>query len=252
MVKTLKLSALSSHVVAILLLPWVGYLPRTLAQTPPPLEDACNPPGDPQLTHYIVGYGSLMETESRQRTTPETQEVYPVLVRGFERLWGVRGSAFVPTTFLGAIANPQKSLNGITYPLKNTADLLATDQREGGYCRRQVPSDRVHFLAGNPPKKAQFWIYTLPKALVKNADANFPIVQSYVDIFIHGCLQLEQQFQLKDFAAQCITSTGNWSPYWVNDRLYPRRPFIYQPEARAIDQLLQDYVPGAFAARKIE
>lgn len=37
----------------------------------------------------------------------------------------------------------------------------------------------------------------------------------------------------------CTGSTPSGSQYWVNDRLYPRRPFIYQPNASRIDAALK-------------
>ena len=36
-----------------------------------------------------------------------------------------------------------------------------------------------------------------------------------------------------------LTTTG-WNANWVNDRIYPRRPFIYAPGASAIDKILQE------------
>ena len=38
--------------------------------------------------NYIIGYGSLMERESRMITNPQAHRVEPVLVRGFQRVWG--------------------------------------------------------------------------------------------------------------------------------------------------------------------
>jgi hypothetical protein len=85
-------------------------------------------------------------------------------------------------------------------------------------------------------------------------DAKYPIVQSYVDIFISGCLELSQRVigENTDFAEECVTTTADWSSHWVNDRLYPRRPFIYQPKASKIDALLAKMVPDQFKQIKIE
>ena len=40
------------------------------------------------------------------------------------------------------------------------------------------------------------------------------------------------------FAETFLKTSTDWSKYWVNDRLYPRRAFIYQPNASKIDQLI--------------
>ena len=55
-----------------------------------------------------------------------------------------------------------------------------------------------------------------------------------------------------DFAESCIATTDGWSPHWVNDRLQPRRPFIHQPKASAIDALLHKMVPEQFEEIRIE
>jgi len=38
----------------------------------------------------------------------------------------------------------------------------------------------------------------------------------------------------------------------MNDRIYPRRPFIYQPKAGRIDQLLKEHLPQYFQHIRIE
>jgi len=54
-------------------------------------------------------------------------------------------------------------------------------------------------------------------------DEDHPIVQSYVDIFLSGCLQLQEQVlpdieAEKDFPSRCIETTHGWSAHWKNDR----------------------------------
>jgi hypothetical protein len=53
------------------------------------IEDSCRPEPNPEAVQYIVGYGSLMEQESRSRTTSNISEVKPVIVSGFQRIWGI-------------------------------------------------------------------------------------------------------------------------------------------------------------------
>jgi hypothetical protein len=68
-----------------------------------------------------------------------------------------------------------------------------------------------------------------------------PMVQSYVDICINGCLELEALYRTvkRSFTEEFIRKTSGWNEFWVNDRIYPRRPFIYSPNASAIDKDLQ-------------
>jgi hypothetical protein len=72
------------------------------------------------------------------------------------------------------------------------------------------------------------------------ATPQFPIVQSYVDICIHGCLEVEGRYPCAaGFTEEFIATTDEWNRYWVNDRVYPRRPFIFQPASDQIDKALQ-------------
>jgi hypothetical protein len=80
----------------------------------------------------------------------------------------------------------------------------------------------------------------------------YPIAQSYVDIFLSGCLEQEERYNLKDFARQCITTTTDWSEHWANDRIYPRQPFFYQPRSSAIDKLINEQLPNYFRQIYIE
>jgi len=50
----------------------------------------------------------------------------------------------------------------------------------------------------------------------------------------------------------CLATTRDWSEHWVNDRIYPRRPFIYQPRSRQIDSLLAQQLPQYFSRIRIE
>jgi hypothetical protein len=104
------------------------------------------------------------------------------------------------------------------------------------------------------PQDGQIWMYISKPEAVQPPDADYPIGQSYVDIFLTGCLQLAERVvdQNEHFARQCFTTTAGWSPHWVNDRVLPRRPFVQQPNAAAIDQLLFENVPEEFRMIRIE
>jgi hypothetical protein len=55
-----------------------------------------------------------------------------------------------------------------------------------------------------------------------------------------------------DFVDQCVLTTQGWPTHWVNDRIYPRRPFMYQPSAGEIDQRLNTLLPEIVDAINIE
>ncbi|WP_448563634.1 hypothetical protein [Trichothermofontia sp.] len=73
-----------------------------------------------------------------------------------------------------------------------------------------------------------------------------------MDIILGGYLEIEQNCAIVQFAEMCVTTTTGWARYWVNDRIYPRRPFIYQPRSRAIGQVLETTLPNRLPFRKIE
>ena len=132
---------------------------------------------------------------------------------------------------------------------------LGADAREIDYCRAAVAPARVEMLdASTVPSPSQIWIYVNKPESLAPPDAENPIVQSYVDIFITGCLELQPRVADPriDFVAECVRTTDGWSKHWVNDRPMPRRPYIYQPRAWDIDQQLKRLLPKLFGAIKIE
>lgn len=207
------------------------------------------------MKNYIFGYGSLIEKKSRTGTTPDAVNAYPVQINGFVRGWWARtGVAGFSTTFLGCIAVDETNkskfscthVNGVVYEVSE-ADLQKTDAREKGYTRTGIKRDAITDYCGILPPDAAVWVYLndfenkadLDKCL---PDQRFPIVQSYVDICMNGCLEIEAQFPVakeNGFLVDFIKSTQCWSAHWANDRIYPRRPFIYCPNAFTIDELLK-------------
>ena len=200
---------------------------------------------------YIFGYGSLIEQASRMRTTPTAMYVLPAWVPGFARGWWARtGAIGFTTTFVGAIENTSSTVNGVVYAVSDE-ELAATDKREQGYKRVDV-TDAIKILGGSKPN-GKVWIYVNDfknEEELKNSlpTPQVPIVQSYVDICLTGCLQIEQGFpDAGNFAVEFITSTKGWSEYWENDRVNARRPFVTVPLFSKIDLLLKTHLPDQFA-----
>jgi hypothetical protein len=215
-------------------------------------DATCNLQPDPKAIQYIVGYGSLMQDESRRRTAPEAGPAYPVKVTGWRRGWFARGVGVgFDTTYLGIVLDREAEFNAVIYQIKDITELMATDQRESFYCRKQLQETDFTLLTDAAPiPRGQVWIYVSNPA--PTVTPEYPIVQSYVDIFISGCLEQGQRFQLAEFAKQCVKTTTGWSANWVNDRIYPRRPFMFQPKASQIDRLLRDEIPEYFKEIRIE
>jgi len=77
--------------------------------------------------------------------------------------------------------------------------------------------------------------------------ATHPILQTYVDVCLSGCLEHGD-----GFAREFIATTFLWAPWWLNERELARRPWLHQKDYVKIDRLLAELVPSFFARRKLE
>ncbi|MES2142579.1 MAG: hypothetical protein V4471_06855 [Pseudomonadota bacterium] len=213
----------------------------------------CHPLPNSNKAQYIIAYGSLMETKSKNGTDSTSGENRPVSVTNYQRGWFSRGEAIgLSTTYLGVIKNLDAHFNGTVFPVATPASLKNYDKREKYYCRVSVPKETIHTLDCSNLAEAEFWIYVIKPEFMAKPSKKYPIVESYVDIFLSGCIEIENKFHLKNFATDCVSTTRNWSTHWVNDRIYPRRPFVFEPNALEIDNLLNNKIPEIFHQIKIE
>lgn len=242
--------------IGLIRLPYSFYAVLVMALVPLGVawSDECHPELNPQKSQYIIGYGSLMEHESKQATQPDAGINLPILVKGFQRAWNTHG--VYPTTYLGVTRSDSATMAAALYrDFPGAEGKLASDAREIDYCRGSVNPASIKMLDGSEvPTSSEVWIYVTKKESLAPPDDEHPIVQSYVDIFITGCLQLQARVQdpTFDFVEQCILTTDDWSPHWVNDRIYPRRPFGDQPNAFKIDHYLNQLLPEIVAEIRIE
>ncbi|QBR02114.1 gamma-glutamylcyclotransferase family protein [Paraburkholderia pallida] len=207
-----------------------------------------------QPTQFIFGYGSLINTRSRDATAGKPVAAIPVRVSaafGYVRSWNERApSGF---TALG-LRRPLKgeapmTINGVIYPVAGN-DMSAFDEREKGYVRVEVPRALIEAVSWQAlPAQGTVWVY-VPKAEgeapgegLPGPDAKFPLVESYIDVVIEGGLEYGPEF-----AREIIETTRDWSPYWLNDRTLARRPWIHDKQAEKVDALLETSAP-CFAQR---
>ncbi|MFS8038399.1 hypothetical protein ACI7BZ_15845 [Xanthobacter sp. AM11] len=131
--------------------------------------------------------------------------------------------------------------------------MAAFDRREGGYVRVEVLPALMEPVGWQGlPRAGRVWVYVPKGAAGGQAgplplpDADFPVLQSYVDVVLQGALA-----EGADFARELVATTFDWSPFWLDDRPVPRRPWANTPEAGAIDRLLAAVEPaaGQFANR---
>ncbi|WP_062610982.1 gamma-glutamylcyclotransferase family protein [Caballeronia calidae] len=206
-----------------------------------------------QPTQFIFGYGSLINTPSRNETAGKPVAAIPVRVSaafGYVRSWSDRASPGFTALGLRRPFDGEApmTINGVIYPVGN--DMSAFDQREKGYVRVEVPRALIEAVSWQAlPSQGTVWVY-VPKADGKQPgeglpvpDAAFPIVESYVDVVIEGGLEYGPEF-----AREIIETTRDWSAYWLNDRTLARRPWVFDKQFAKVDALLATTAP-CFAQR---
>lgn len=215
----------------------------------------CFPPVNGKEPNYVIGYGSLMQTRSKEQTWGDTGPNLPIILRGFERRWNARGrNPGVNTTYVGVARVAGARMAASLFRVLDPTAFRSGDRRENVYCRVAVVPSEVEMLDGtDTPRRGKIWIYLPQKASDDPPAADYPIIQTYVDLILSGCIELSRLVvdRERDFVADCVTTTKGWSVYWVNDRPNPRRP-DNGPLVRRIDGLLKRLLPKEFAAIRIE
>jgi cation transport regulator ChaC len=190
--------------------------------------------------HYIFGYGSLINSSSR-RITGIAGTSLAVRVTGLERTWvgwkGTNMRAVAARPILGA------RCNGVLFEVPES-ELDKFDERETHYVRTQLDLSQVNYLHSDQAlgTNSTVWVY-----LYNHHNQGLhaaPIVQSYLDVILLGCQEVEPTF-----AQEFIEHTLNWN-VWHDDRLQP----VYaraqaHAEAVQLDRLLAQLLPQAFSQR---
>lgn len=162
------------------------------------------------MTTYIFGYGSLMNSASRQ-LTGQTSTAIPTIVTGFKRYWGKIDSSYTISPLV--VDKGEGLVNGVLLQVDD-AELAEFDIRERGYHRVLIPALQIdcdHELE----KDAQVWVYI--KDSPEPPCHLSPIVQTYVDTVLAGCLEVSEQF-----AKQFVEHTFGWNFPLENDRHAPK------------------------------
>jgi cation transport regulator ChaC len=209
------------------------------------------------MAQYIFGYGSLIEQHSRMLTVPNVKKAFPAIIKGYTRGWWARTKVIgFSTTYLGCLEHNSELLsgqdlpdyvNGVLFEVVQE-EVTQLDEREKNYKRVQIPLEKITAYETALPGDAVVWVYLNKFEDKKDflnscATKDFPIVQSYVDICINGCFEIERDFadaKKDSYLNNFISSTIFWSPFWANDRIYPRRPHVHCRNAFLIDQYLKE------------
>ncbi|HUC16331.1 MAG TPA: gamma-glutamylcyclotransferase family protein [Acetobacteraceae bacterium] len=204
-------------------------------------------PGQP--TDFIFGYGSLIDTASRNATAGRPTLAIPVRVSaafGYVRTWDDRASTGFTALGLARAGpgEPAMTINGVLFPVE-AGDLSAFDARESGYARIEVPRDDIEALSWERlPLQGRIWVYIpeisgkAPGVDLPQPNASFPLLQSYIDVVMEGGLEYGSEF-----AREIIETTEGWSRYWLNDRAFGRRPWMLGKRSSMVDGLLAAFAP---------
>jgi cation transport regulator ChaC len=189
--------------------------------------------------HYVFGYGSLICAQSRAVSVPTLakRQSIPARIYGLVRTWNCRCQT-PAATFLGVheinadgkVDQRRKSCVGVLIEVFEN-ELEALDKREYGYQQQLISLDRVERVDGlltmteqrdqykgtfldtegmksSPTSSpAHIWVYVPETSFMNPPTAEYPILQSYVDICLRGCLAISSLF-LREFL---ITTLG-WHP----------------------------------------
>jgi hypothetical protein len=224
---------LGRAVTLVILVTWAGGLPRA--------EDFWGHKLERQPTQFIFGYGSLINTRSRDSTAANSVAAIPARVSaafGYIRTWNDRSpSGFIALGLRRAgPGETGMTINGVVYPVEGT-DMSAFDAREKGYIRVEVPRQDLEAVSWQAiPSEGKIWAYVPEQGSRPNAE--YPLLQSYIDVVIEGGLEYGP-----DFAREIIQTTTGWSEYWLNDRRLARRPWVFDSLYQQVDELLAAQAP---------
>ena len=199
--------------------------------------------------HMVLGYGSLLSRDSRERFSNIFTQGIPVTVAGFERAWVTR-SEQEKQTYVGAVANGRSKLNAQLIPTQISPALQEREKdyrfvevspqdlnfhlEKSGFNKAQHTQDEGHSIEG---ALAQFTYWICETLFCVPASEAFPVYQTYIDTCMAGCLEHGGKEEAERFVGQ----TSLWAHPRVNDRAspkYPRAAKVRAKDAMQIDKLL--------------
>jgi len=127
------------------------------------------------------------------RTWPSAEFASPVVVKGIARGWFDQTD--VPSwspTYLGGVTEEGAECNGVVFPV-TSAELDSYSRRETGYRPMKIDPSQVTMLdGGSAIHDEDIWYFANTRK--RFASVEHPIVQSYVDVCLNGCLEIEAMY----------------------------------------------------------
>lgn len=203
---------------------------------------------------YIFGYGSLINSKSRQKTGI-TGDAIPVRVHHMKRGWIYDVDTLhhptvfnTPFTAVGAQmdeTHSESTVNGVIFPLE-CEEVSKYDEREARYQRQPIATSDIEVLGNAAFSKNNLIVYAyiVPDEIALSADSTEDrrlLRQSYIDKFISGCFEVGG---IK-MATECVETTEGWNGEYDNDREQSEFSMtkIAAKTRQDIDDLLDQLVP---------
>ena len=186
------------------------------------------------MKNFVIGYGSLINSESRN-VTGKGKVALPIWLQHHERTWS---ASFTDIQFCALAIHPKlgQKINAVVFECE---DIAQFDRREYGYNRIEISNDLIEMYNSHQEKPdGKFWLYMVKPENLRPPSAESLIWQSYVDVCLMGCFEYNEKY-----AHDFLNSTTGWSTdFWSNDREnsdYLKALSLHSPEK--IDALLRQF-----------
>ncbi len=219
---------------------------------------------DEEEYDYIFGFGSIMNRGTHGEAVLPGVSVVLSKEFGYERQWNFRSSTGFTALGVSKSDESAQDVNGVLFRVTQ-AMIPVFDRREVGYEKVRIPIEYLEFRPSdeNPQEEEspnnhsddvssswhqnlgpedRLWLYVPLESHKKMADETHPLLQSYVDTVLQGCLEWGGEAMAEQF----LQTTGGWSTYFLNDTPSSRRPWLYRKDYSTIDRLLQKYASKTF------
>eukprot|EP00483_Globobulimina_turgida_P011628 UN11650 len=205
-----------------------------------------------EKAHYIFGFGSLINTRSRNNTC-KTFDAYPIRLHNYKRRWNRLEGPTQP--WMGIIPIKGCTVNGVVFKANETM-IKAFDARElkWGYQRKQICIENIELLTDKITlnhKNDVIETYELPflhqqenNKMDINSDEykNLRLnPQCYIDIVLKGCMEYGEEF-----AKEFIRTMFDWRYKWKLNRCDPNHRAgwnLTNNECQYIDKMMKKNIP---------
>lgn len=213
---------------------------------------------------YLFGFGSIINVGTHASWMGDGSQALKgqrANVRasfGYRRSWNFRSSTGF--TALGITKDGAAGgtvINGVLFRIPRSM-LPGFDRREVGYDRVEINLEHLDLLPGadsagglefnslSIADGAKIWVYVPKLSSCAESNEDHPILQSYVDTVMQGCLH----WGGPEMAEEFVVTTDSWSPYFLNDTPSSRRPWLFRKEYDTIDSLLSKHPATHYVDRR--